>query len=421
MTRRVAYCIVTSGFGGMEMGLLSILRHLDRHRYEPIVYLRCLNPDDGRRFRHELSLLHVPVRLLDLEGLPVEEARVAAGRPALFKSPIVKAALLAITPHSIKLARYWAVRVRRAARVFGQERFDVMHVLHGSYPSMELTLLAGRAAGIPMRISDVRSEPQWPHQPLAIRRWLTRRAIASVTHVKALSERMREQMHARCRIAYRKLSISSTLNDVELAPLYQLNGAAQAHKQRLGLGGCRGLTIIGRLSPEKGHAMLCDALSPLATRYPNARILVVGDGPLRAELERQVADRQLTGHVRFLGFRSDIAEILGMSDAVVVSSMIEGGPRVVLEAMAAAKPIVSTDVGFVPDVLIDGQMGRIVPQGDVTAMTQALDALLAAGDESLRAMGRAARQHVQDLERQWQVKDWVDSFYGEWNGACSRL
>lgn len=142
---------------------------------------------------------------------------------------------------------------------------------------------------------------------------------------------------------------------------------------------------VGRLNEAKNHALLLDAFAALP---PDAHLLVVGDGALRASLEAR-AD---SARVHFLGVRSDVPDLLSAADVFVLSSDWEGNPLVVMEAMAAAKPVVATAVGCVPE-LVPSDAGTLVPAGDRDGLVDAMRAFLTHPDSAVRA-GAQARDHA---------------------------
>lgn len=139
--------------------------------------------------------------------------------------------------------------------------------------------------------------------------------------------------------------------------------------------------MVARLAPEKAPE---DFLA-LAAQIPQARFVVVGDGPLRAELQAAAP-----ANVDFLGFRDDMAGIYASLDVLVQPSLREGMPMTILEAMAAGVPIVATDVGAAADVIDNGRTGMLVPARDVAAMTAAVKSLL----RDDHGIGQAGAQEV---------------------------
>lgn len=140
--------------------------------------------------------------------------------------------------------------------------------------------------------------------------------------------------------------------------------------------------LVSKIWEGKGHADLLEALVPLQGRWPNARVVFVGEGPLRPALEARARALGVEGAVIFTGFRDDVADVTAALDVACLPSHFEGMGRVVLEAMARGLPVVATRVGGIPDLVVDGATGLLVPPGDPAALAEALGRLL--GDAPLR-------------------------------------
>ena len=147
--------------------------------------------------------------------------------------------------------------------------------------------------------------------------------------------------------------------------------------------------IVGRVVPIKNHVLFLEAVGQVLERIPAATFVVAGDGELRSMLE--VEAESLGGRVRFLGWVSDLPALYAALDVVVLTSLNEGTPVALIEAAAAGRPVVATDVGGVAEVVEGG--GYLVPSGDAGALADAIEALLA--DPGLRTrLGEAGRDGV---------------------------
>jgi len=154
--------------------------------------------------------------------------------------------------------------------------------------------------------------------------------------------------------------------------------------------------IVGRLVPIKAHDLYLQAAARVVESDPDAHFIVVGDGELWDELHRQTSVLGLDGRVHFTGWRTDLGEVYSNLDVVVCCSKNEGTPVSLIEACAAGRPVIGTQVGGVPDIITPGVNGLLVPSGDVPALADAINALIA--DPARRAaMGVAGRRLV--LER----------------------
>jgi len=155
---------------------------------------------------------------------------------------------------------------------------------------------------------------------------------------------------------------------------------------------------IGRLSRQKGHLHLLRAMALVRDRLPQARLLLVGhdDQGLRPRLEEEVERLGLGGRVILTGFRDEVPDIMAALDLFCLPSLWEGFGLVLLEAMAEARPVVASRVGSIPEVVLEGETGLLVPPGDEAALASALLSLL---EDQARsgAMGRAGRERQERL------------------------
>ncbi len=135
---------------------------------------------------------------------------------------------------------------------------------------------------------------------------------------------------------------------------------------------------VGRLHPVKGQAHLVPMMLRVRARVPDALLLIAGDGELRDTLQHRIAAEGLADAVRMLGARDDVDALLAGSDVLVLASESEAAPLPLFEAMRAAKPVVATAVGGVPEIVASGRSGFVVPRADPSAMADAVITLLAA-------------------------------------------
>jgi len=169
--------------------------------------------------------------------------------------------------------------------------------------------------------------------------------------------------------------------------------AAAALREQLGISPrTRVLAAVARLSSEKNLAMLLRAFAGAASRHDDAVLLIVGDGPERDALQALASELALGNRIRFLGMRHDMPAIYTLTDHLVLPSLTEGMPLVVLEAMACEVPVIASAVGDIPRLLERSAHGRTVPPGDADALEAALEDAIAAP----RARDVAARDHVRE-------------------------
>jgi glycosyltransferase involved in cell wall biosynthesis len=165
---------------------------------------------------------------------------------------------------------------------------------------------------------------------------------------------------------------------------------------------------IGRFVAEKGHRHLLEAAARIERTRPGVHWVLVGAGELEAALPREAQALGLASQVHFTGWRDDVPDVLAVADVFVLPSVNEGFGRVVVEAMAMARPVVATAVGGVPEIVRDGETGVLVPASDPRALADTVRSLLddPARAARLGAAGRACAEsrfsltaHVDAVER----------------------
>ncbi len=171
-------------------------------------------------------------------------------------------------------------------------------------------------------------------------------------------------------------------------------GGGPAIRAELGLGQEAPLvSIVARLVRDKGHALAFEAFSRLTERLPGAKLAVVGSGRLGPELSELASSVAPAGSVIFMGLRDDVPAILDASDVLLVSSLREGMPHSILEAMVAGTPVVATEVAGIPEMIRDGREGLLIPAGSTEAIERALHRVLSDRDLA-RRLSEAAAQRV---------------------------
>ncbi len=173
--------------------------------------------------------------------------------------------------------------------------------------------------------------------------------------------------------------------------------------------------IIGavcRLTRQKGVPYLLEAFAAITTSFPHTVLLVAGDGPDRQMLDRRIADLELQERVRFLGWRPDSDRILSALDLLVAPSLWEGFGLVVLEAMAHGIPVLASAVGAIPEIVVDGETGLLVPPADSAALRAGLERLLKDPELRTRLGAAGAERARSQFSLNRMIDDTLD-FYEE--------
>jgi glycosyltransferase involved in cell wall biosynthesis len=203
--------------------------------------------------------------------------------------------------------------------------------------------------------------------------WLQRLAFRSGVIPISVAQEVAVSLHRRYRIEY-----SRVIPNCIPVRRYQLS-VEQREAWRRGAGiqtSDTVFTCVALFREQKNHPRLLEAFRAGVGRNPSAKLLLVGRGPTELSAQRLAESYGLGDQIRFLGMRNDVPEILGASDVFVLSSDYEGNPLAVMEAMAAGLPIVSTRVGGVPELVIDGHDGILVDPADEAGFKDSLQLLL---------------------------------------------
>ncbi|WIG56929.1 MAG: Alpha-1,4-N-acetylgalactosamine transferase PglJ [Rhodanobacteraceae bacterium] len=267
------------------------------------------------------------------------------------------------------------VRIRALRRAIAASRPDA--VISFIAESNVRVLIAAAGLRVPVIISE-RTALNGHHMRgvwRTLRRWSYPRATAIVAQTRRSAADLEALVRRRVEVIANPVTVESRPDD------------AIADERT----GARTLLAVGRLSPEKGFDLLIEAFAQAAPRHPGWNLVILGEGPLRAALERKAAEHGLGARISMPGFDAHVRRLMRRADLFVLSSRYEGFPNALLEAMTEGLACVSFDCDAGPRELIEHrQNGWLVPAGDVPALAAALDTLM--GDAGLRAqLGRRAR------------------------------
>jgi glycosyltransferase involved in cell wall biosynthesis len=236
-----------------------------------------------------------------------------------------------------------------------------------------------------------------------------------------LFDRLADDVNAVCEFSARALrekdgfvrrTIEVIPNGVDL-PRYAAVDCA-ATRAALGLDPARRYVVtIARFHPVKDHRTLLHGFAEVARVRPDVDLLLVGDGPLRPDLERQSAELGIADRVRFMGVRDNVASILRASDVFALTSVSEAASITLLEAMASELPVVITAVGGNPEIVRDGTDGLLVPRRSSAGVARALLRILSDGSMAA-AMGRAGGERVRS---RYRLDDTIGRYYQLYAGV----
>lgn len=221
-------------------------------------------------------------------------------------------------------------------------------------------------------------------------------SLRAADHAITVSQPFRRDL-IRKGVAGQRVSVVHNAIHPQWAAEYRKPDAAMALRSKLGIPpGAKVILLVGRFSSEKDHVTLLRAVADLraGANAPDARLLLVGDGPDRGRIEQEIRSLGLERAVVLSGQVPSAEPYYGIADIAALSSLTEGSPNALLEAMAAGIPVVATRVGGIPEIVNDGESALLIEPQDRKAMTRALAAL--AGDGRLaEKLAQRAREIVQ--------------------------
>jgi glycosyltransferase involved in cell wall biosynthesis len=267
--------------------------------------------------------------------------------------------------------------------------------------------LAARLAGVPVVVSTLHNNDSWANNWLlghiygATARWADR-LIAVSSEVKAFHLK-------KTGVPSEKVQVIE--NGVDVAAFAGHEAEAGKIRQEFGITpDAPVMGIIGRLKPQKDLPTFLLAATEILREQPDARFLVVGDGPLRAELEELAKQLGLLPSLIFTGMRKDIPAILASSNILVLSSLWEGLPVILLEGMAAARPVVSTAVDGITGVAIPDKTALLTPPSAPAELAQACLKLIR-NPQLAESMGNAGRERVLEYYSLDVMIDHISALY----------
>lgn len=372
MPRRVAYVHDANVFGGMEVLQMSMLRHLDTSRYEPFVVVPGYDDELRSSPKEFISLLH--------------ETGINVLRPPHPGDTRVLSLL-----HD----------VQNIAAMLRQARIDVVHIQTRHPEAAARATLATALARIK---GVVRTEhlPPSHHMTWKTRYkiipfdWMTDYIVADsdadrAEHLQLLGRSARKVVRSYCGIDAFK---------------FNPDHDKRAAKRSLGLDpNLPVVGAVGRLHEQKGHTYLLDAIARVIADYGPLQFVLVGDGPLMAELRAKAEHLGITAYTHFAGFQSDYVRYMEAMDIGVMPSLWEGFSISMQEFMALGKPLVVTDHASFREALVHGEHGLIAPVRNGEALATHITKLLREPEMALR-LGRAATARVrQEFSIQRHMSD----------------
>jgi len=294
----------------------------------------------------------------------------------------------------------------RLVKILKEHNVDIFHCHH--HKSTVYGVIAARIAGTPVLLAHVHG--------LGRSRTLRRKLIncilfRNVNRLIPVANGVKEDVLRNNRFV-RDEKLFVLENSIDYEHFADVSISRTDAKQMLGMpADALVFGTIGRLVPTKGLSYLIAAFSKVKTQMPQARLVLVGDGPCKAELQMQAADALCGDSAHFLGHRANVEQLLKGMDVFILASVAEGMPRVLLEAMAAGVPCVATQVGGIPEVINGEAVGFLVPPGDPEALAEMMLRVAKMPGEDLAEVVEKARDRVRRTYSHDVVRKKLEDLY----------
>lgn len=287
----------------------------------------------------------------------------------------------------------WARRFKRLLR---QEQVDLIHA-HEFDANVQGTFVAAMTR-IPLVATVHGKNYFWKK----LRRRLAYRWVSRLANMVAVSENLKQFIVETIGVSPDRIKV--LYNGVDALPPCECADVDEVRKELDLPENDQIVGVVGNLYPVKGHQYLIAGIPAILENCPNTSFVFAGRGQLETELKEQVQRLGLDKRVHFLGLRQDIPRILALLDVFVLPSLSEGLSMAILEAMAAGKPVVATQVGGNPELVLDGETGFLVPPRNSQALVASLVSLLTNKERAIQFSEKGKRRAEGQFSLQTMVR-----------------
>jgi len=358
--------------GGAEMHLLSLARHLNKDKYDiTLAYFIERPPDDARSLKEDF--IKCGINVVDLQGAK----------------------------------RFDLISLLKAVKLMKEKKFDIVHT---HLIRADIAGCIAVTGGMPqVFLSTVHCTEEFMKNPFfaAIEWLIARRAKQIIVISDAVGKYLEETSGVDCqkikRIYYGLDDVNEPVPDISIRQCYSIDSNAPI------------IGMIARYAPQKGHKYLLDAMSEVLKTFPDSILFLAGhdEKGIKQYLEKYAKELGIENNVIFSGFRSDVINTIKQFDLFVLSSLWEGFGLVLLEAMSAGKPIVTTEAGPIPEIVKDGETGFLVPPRNPGKMAEKIIFLLK-NKTIAQEMGEAGKKRLEKYFTLNKMIRETEAVYDHW-------
>ncbi len=345
---RIMHVLPSLEIGGMETALITLINGMDTDLFENQIF--CF---DFKNYQN--SIQH---RLHD-ENIPIYIFEKGDG------------------------VDYWLpVKI---ARIMRKQRIDIVHTRN--FAALLYGAIAAKLAGVPGVIADIRGRiPVDEGQKCKRLSFLVSKFVGVSEDIKKMLAIDFKIKESKIQTIYNGVQISSNGQNSNLASLRAQLGLASNDFV---------IGTIGRLEPVKDYASLIRMSAPVLIKYRHAKLMIVGDGSQRAELEKLTQELGISSQTIFTGYQKEVSNYLQLINLFALTSISEGISNVLLEAMANSIPVIATEVGGNPEVVRHNQTGLVIPRSNLNQITEKIE-LLINNPELTKNLGLNGRKRVEE-------------------------
>jgi len=371
---KILYLVTELKTGGVKTLILGLVKKLDRKKFEPVVVSITPIAEIGKKIEEE------GVKVLSLSA-------------------------------NFKYIRYSPLIVLRLISIINKEKPEILH--SHIFSADFLGRIIGKFCKVPIIISTIHNEKfgrEFYEKLLKYtEKFCDMTTIVSQNVAKVMVEK-KVVSEGRFRVIYNGIELNSFNLDKDLMRKKIRSELNLKENQKV-------LISVGRLTEQKGYPCLIEAFNNLIKKYPDLALIILGEGEDREKLEREVKIKNLKENISFLRNKDNVPEYLAASDVFVSSSLWEGLPLSILEAMASRLPVIATQVGGVPEIIKEGETGFLVEPKNSKALAEKIGYLLSLPQEERKKVGEKGRKLV---EEKFTLDKMVKSYENLYEEFCTK-
>lgn len=409
--KRLVFYMEAYTRGGAERYFCDLINGINLEKYEVNVFC---NQDELFSDFVKQSILskEIAVQIVKIRSLNTSKAVHLAKSKKIFSLANPFKGLLSPSLRYF----YSLINLIRLYSIFKKMRIDILHINNGGYPGAEscrMAVFAAKLARIPIKIMTFHNIAMDFNRIFLVEKLIDRLLYAYTDVIITSSQASMLSLEKKRGWDLKKVKNIYNCIDI-LSPIYQTNTESDKKRNELGLApGIHVVGMAGYFQLRKGHLYFLKAINRIKKDIPKVKYIIIGEGPEEKLIKDLAVQLNVYSDIIFLGWRKEFLELLSTFDILVMPSIdYESVPYVILDAMALGKPVIATSVGGLPEAVIDGITGKIVPPQNDDALANAIVILLK-DPEKRKEMGIAGRTRIRQFFAINKMLGEIQSIYDE--------